>query len=167
MKIKKYKNLYILNLSRSDSRIEIPCNIFGEQGRRHGIKSGGFKMSGILNMEKVLNRNFITLQKTEGVRREKCKLTRKELLQKVFEIQLKVSYSISLESLTVNTICKDTFFSIKIVSFGWLRMKYSKKLIQVKDENILDMCLKLVETKNQERTRARISDIFQARVSFR
>ena len=64
----------------------------------------------------------------------------------MFEIQLKVSYSISLESLTVNTICKDTFFPIKIVSFGWLRMKHSKKLIQVKDENILDICLKLVET---------------------
>ena len=88
----------------------------------------------------------------------------------MFEIQLKVSYSISLESLTVNTICKDTFFPIKIVSFGWLRMKYSKKLIQVKDENILDISLELIilknrDQQNQERTKARISDIFQARVS--
>ena len=47
--------------------------------------------------------------KTHGIGK-KCKLTSKELHQKVLEKQLKVSYSMRFKSLTVNTICKDKFF---------------------------------------------------------
>ena len=47
--------MYFKLTSRTDIRIEIPCKIFGGQGRRHGIKRRGFKMSGILNIEKSDN----------------------------------------------------------------------------------------------------------------